>query len=153
MKIQNFKFFKIISTVFIFSTIFISCSEEGGGDPDPEPINPLDTQAAVLNGSWKVKDANSVTKDGTIVDLFTSLTLSISGGTKDGGNYSTSNSDSNEIWPSSGSWTFSGSDKNKILRSDNVTISISVTETALRASFTTTGGLKDGNWVFDFVKQ
>lgn len=153
MKIENPKFLKVISLVFIFSALFISCGEDGGGDPDPDPIDPLDTQAGVLNGSWKVKDANSVSKDGTIVDLFTGLTLSISGGSKDGGNYSTSNSDSNEIWPNSGSWTFSGGDKNKILRNDNVTISISATETTLRTSFTTTGGLKDGNWVFDFVKQ
>ena len=87
------------------------------------------------------------------MDVFTNLTLTISGGSKSGGNYSTSNSDSAEIWPNSGTWTFSNGDKNKLLRSDNVVISISVTETTLRTSFTTTGGLKDGNWVFDFVKQ
>ena len=153
MQNQNFKFLKVIRLVFVFSALFISCGEDGDGGGDPTPIDPLDTQAGVLNGSWKVKDANSVSKDGTIVDVFTGLTLSLSGGTKDGGNYSTSNSDSNEIWPNSGNWTFSGGDKNKILRSDNVVISISVTESALRTSFTTTGGLKDGNWVFDFVKQ
>jgi hypothetical protein len=91
--------------------------------------------------------------DGAIVDVFTTMTLTISGGSKSGGNYSTSNSDSAEIWPNSGMWTFSNGDKNKILRSDNVVMSISATETTLRTSFTTSGGLKDGNWVFDFVKQ
>jgi|TARA_Y100000996_G_scaffold352418_1_gene292006 hypothetical protein len=39
------------------------------------------------------------------------------------------------------------------MRSDNVVMSISVTQTTLRTSFTVAGGLKDGNWVFDFVKQ
>ena len=81
------------------------------------------------------------------------MTLTISGGNKSGGNYSTSNSDSAEIWPNSGTWTFSNGDKNTLLRSDNVVIIISATETTLRTSFTTAGGIKDGNWFFDFVKQ
>ena len=136
--------------------LLISCGEDGdGGDtPTPTPTDPLDAQAALLNGNWKVKDANSVTKDGTIVDVFTTMTLNISGGTKDGGNYSTShNEDSGtEVWPNSGSWTFQGGDKNKLQRNDGVVMSISVTESTLRTSFTVSGGIKDGNWVFDFVK-
>ena len=138
--------------VFFFTLFLVSCGgeEEGAG---PTPVDPLDTQGNLLNGSWIVKDANSVTKDGTIVDVFTTMTLTISGGSKSGGNYSTSNSDSAEIWPNSGMWTFQNGDKNKLLRSDNVVMSISATETTLRTSFITSGGLKDGNWVFDFVKQ
>ena len=136
--------------------LLISCGEDGdgGGTPTPTPTDPLDAQAALLNGNWKVKDANSVTKDGTIVDVFTTMTLNISGGTKDGGNYSTShNEDSGtEVWPNSGSWTFQGGDKNKLQRNDGVVMSISVTESTLRTSFTVSGGIKDGNWVFDFVK-
>ena len=136
--------------------LLISCGEDGdgGGTPTPTPTDPLDAQAALLNGNWKVKDANSVTKDGTIVDVFTTMTLNISGGTKDGGNYSTShNEDSGtEVWPNSGSWTFQGGDKNKLQRNDGVVMSISVTESTLRTSFTVSGGIKDGNWVFDFIK-
>ncbi|MEC8679527.1 MAG: hypothetical protein VXY09_00155 [Bacteroidota bacterium] len=136
--------------------LLISCGEDGdgGGTPTPTPTDPLDAQAALLNGNWKVKDANSVTKDGTIVDVFTTMTLNISGGTKDGGNYSTShNEDSGtEVWPNSGSWTFQGGDKNKLQRNDGVIMSLSVTESTLRTSFTVSGGIKDGNWVFDFVK-
>ena len=140
----------------VLSLLLISCGEDGdgGGTPTPAPTDPLDAQAALLNGNWKVKDANSVTKDGTIVDVFTTMTLNISGGTKDGGNYSTShNEDSGtEVWPNSGSWTFQGGDKNKLQRNDGVVMSISVTESTLRTSFTVSGGIKDGNWVFDFVK-
>ena len=142
--------------LFVLSLLLISCGEDGdGGDtPTPTPTDPLDAQAALLNGNWKVKDANSVTKDGTIVDVFTTMTLNISGGTKDGGNYSTShNEDSGtEVWPNSGSWTFQGGDKNKLQRNDGVVMSISVTESTLRTSFTVSGGIKDGNWVFDFIK-
>ena len=141
----------ILLTLFL-CTIFISCSEDDGGD-DVTPVDPLDTQANALNGTYEITDSNSVNKDNEIVSVFTSMTLTISGGSASGGNYSTTNSDSDEIWPSSGTWTFQNGDKNKILRSDGVSMSISATETTLRTSFTTTGGIKDGNWVFDFVKQ
>ena len=144
--------------ILLLSTLLISCGEEGdgggGGGVTPTPEDPLDVQAAILNGNWKVKDANSVTKDGTIVDVFTTMTLNISGGTKSGGNSSTSHSEDSgtEVWPNSGSWTFQNTDKNKVLRNDGVVVSISVTETTLRTSFTVSGGIKDGNWVFNFVK-
>ena len=143
---------KFLYLIFFFTLLIVSCGgeEEEAG---PTPVDPLDTQGNLLNGTWKVKDANSVTKDGTIVDVFTTMTLTISGGNKSGGNYSTSNSDSAEIWPNSGTWTFSNGDKNTLLRSDNVVIIISATETTLRTSFTTAGGIKDGNWFFEFVKQ
>ena len=145
------KYFRSL-LILLFSIAIISCSDDddGGG---PAPVDPLDTQGNLLNGSWKVKDANSVTKDGAIVDVFTNMTLTVSGGSKSGGSYSTSNSDSDEIWPNSGTWEFQSGDKNKLLRSDGVAVSISLTETTLRTSFQTSGGLKDGNWVFDFIKQ
>ena len=138
--------------ILLFSILIISCGDDddGGGPP---PIDPLDEQGNKLSVTWKVKDANSVTKDGAIVDLFTNMTLTISGGSTNGGNYSTTNSDSDEIWASSGSWEFQSGDLNKLLRNDGVVMSISLTETTLRTSFQTSGGLKDGNWVFDFVKQ
>jgi len=145
------KYFRSL-LILLFSIVIISCGDDddGGG---PAPVDPLDTQGNLLNGSWKVKDANSVTKDGSIVDVFTNMTLTVSGGSKSGGSYSTSNSDSDEIWPNSGTWEFQSGDKNKLLRSDGVVVSISLTETTLRTSFQTSGGLKDGNWVFDFIKQ
>ena len=145
-------FTRFFLLVFFFTLFLVSCGgeEEGAG---PTPVDPLDTQGNLLNGTWKVKDANSVNKDGAIVDVFTTMTLTISGGSKSGGNYSTSNSDSAEIWPNSGTWTFQNGDKNKLLRSDNVVLSISLTSTTLRTSFTVSGGLKEGNWVFDFIKQ
>ena len=70
-----------------------------------------------------------------------------------GGNYSTTNSIDADVWPNSGAWEFQNGDRSKLMRSDNVVMSISVTQTTLRTSFTVSGGLKEGNWVFDFVKQ
>ena len=141
--------------ILFISILIISCGDDDGSTPTPTPTAPLDAQATLLNGNWKVKDANSVTKDGTIVDVFTTMTLNLSGGTKSGGNYSTSHTEDSgtEVWPNSGTWTFQNSDKSKVIRNDGVVISLSVTETTLRTSFTVSGGIKDGNWVFDFVKQ
>ncbi len=153
MKSKNYVQYYLLA--ILFSLVIISCGDDDGSTPTPTPTDPLDTQANLLNGNWKVKDANSVTKDGSIVDVFTTMTLNLSGGTKSGGNYSTSHTEDSgtEVWPNSGSWTFQNSDKSKVIRNDGIVISLSVTETTLRTSFTVSGGIKDGNWVFDFVKQ
>ena len=113
----------------------------------------MDIQANLLNGTWILKDASSAVKDGNIIPDFKDVTLTFSGATKDGGNYSTTNSIDANVWPNSGSWQFQNNDQRKLLRSDNVALSISVTQTTLRTSFTIIGGLKEGNWVFDFIKQ
>ena len=128
----------ILYTTLIISLLF-ACNSV---DPEPEPDDPLDIQANLLNGTWILKDASSAVKDGIIVSDFKDLTLNFSGGTKSGGNYSTTNSIDADVWPNSGSWEFQNNDKG-----------ISVTQTTLRTSFTVVGGLKEGNWVFDFIKQ
>ena len=151
---KNVKSLEKLLLIFLISLVSFSCNDDDDSTPTPTPDDPLDVQASLLNGTWKVKDSNSVTKDGTIVDVFTSMSLTITGGTKDGGNFTTDhNEDSGtEVWPNSGTWTFQNGDKNKLLRNDGVVMSISVTENTLRTSFTVSGGIKDGNWVLDFTK-
>ena len=151
---KNVKSLEKLLLIFLISLISFSCNDDDDSTPTPTPDDPLDAQATLLNGTWKVKDSNSVTKDGTIVDVFTTMSLNITGGTKDGGNFTTDhNEDSGtEVWPNSGTWTFQNGDKNKLLRNDGVVMSISVTENTLRTSFTVSGGIKDGNWVLDFTK-
>ena len=145
-----FKFSKSFLLFFVFSCVFLACKK----DKDPDPVDdPLDVQAKRIEALWDLKDASSATKDGNVVSDFENITLTFSGGSKNGGNYSTTNSASVDVWPSSGTWTFQNGDKNKLLRSDNVVLSISLTSTTLRTSFTVSGGLKEGNWVFDFIKQ
>ena len=151
---KNVKSLEKLLLIFLISLVSFSCNDDDDSTPTPTPDDPLDVQASLLNGTWKVKDSNSVTKDGTIVDVFTTMSLTITGGTKDGGNFTTDhNEDSGtEVWPNSGTWTFQNGDKNKLLRNDGVVMSISVTENTLRTSFTVSGGIKDGNWVLDFPK-
>ena len=62
---KNYNYLKSLFLTLLLSAMFISCSDEDGGD-DVTPVDPLDTQGNLLNGTWKVKDANSVTKDGSI---------------------------------------------------------------------------------------
>ena len=134
--------------VFIVS-VFLSCKSI---DPDSQIVDPLDIQAVLLDGTWKLKDLSSAVKDGNIEESFSGLEFIIYGSTKIGGNYSTVNSTDKDVWPQSGTWKFYNDDPNKIIRNDSVLINISVSDTTLSSSFIIIGGLKEGNWEFSFVK-
>ena len=150
---KKYTYLKSLFLTLFVSALLFSCSDEEDDTSVDDVVDPLDTQANLLNGSWVVKDANSVTKDGSVVNVFTAMSLTFSGGSASGGAYATLNSDSNEVWPGSGTWQFQSGSSATLLRSDGVVISISVTETTLKTTFSTSGGIKDGTWVFDFVKQ
>ena len=141
-----------IKKILFFLLIFIIGCNSVEEQPDFQGDDPLDIQANLLNGTWILKDQSSAVRDGSVVSDFKDLTLTFTGGTKDGGTYGTTNSIDSDVWPNSGAWEFQNGDRSKLLRSDNVSVSISVTQSTLKTSFTVTGGLKEGNWVFDFVK-
>tara|TARA_B100000941_G_C28478250_1_gene540588 strand:- start:510 stop:1028 length:519 start_codon:yes stop_codon:yes gene_type:complete len=163
---MNLHTYILIIVVFLF----ISCNDDEIGS-SIGTVNPLETQANILKGTWKldqitgrnsIKELDPVTKDGVLVDIFKSMTLTISEASAGGGSYSTLNTYDEEIWPSLGTWTFQNNDKNKILRSDNVSISILVEVIhnyaqpkvyTLRTSFTTASGNKDIKWVFNFNRE
>ena len=134
--------------VFIVS-VFLSCKSI---DPDSQIVDPLDIQAVLMDGTWKLKDLSSAVKDGNVEESFSGLEFIIYGSTKIGGNYSTVNSTDKDVWPQSGTWKFYNDDPNKIIRNDSVLINISVSDTTLSSSFIIIGGLKEGNWEFSFVK-
>ena len=156
--------------LFYVLFIFSSCDENDLGT-NIGTEDPLETQANILNGTWdleplsdkpSIKDITPVTMDGKEVQVFNDMTLTISEGSVDGGIYSTLNTYDDKVWPSSGSWTFQNKDKNKILRSDDISISIFAEVIhnyaqpkvyTLRTSFTTTIGTKEIKWVFNFNRQ
>ena len=160
------KYILLIYVLFIFS----SCDENDLGI-NIGTEDPLETRANILNGTWdleplsdkpSIKDVTPVTMDGKEVQVFNDMTLTISGGAVDGGICSTLNTYDDKVWPSSGSWTFQNKDKNKILRSDDISISIFAEVIhnyaqpkvyTLRTSFTTTEGTKEIKWVFNFNRQ
>ena len=156
--------------LIIMVFLFISCNDDEIGS-NIGTVNPLETQANILKGTWKleqikgrnsIKEIDPVTKDGVVVDIFKGMTLTMYEGSAGGGSYSTLNTYDEEIWPSLGTWTFQDNDKNKILRSDNVSMSVFVEVIhnyaqpkvyTLRTSFTTDSGSKDIKWVFNFIRE
>ena len=146
-------FIKYKNLLFLILIVLFSCSKElEDGEPADDP---LDVQAKKIEALWDLKDASSATKDGSVVADFADLTLTFSAGSKAGGNFNTSNSANASVWANSGSWVFDGGDKNKLKRNDNVVMTISLTnnDNDLKVSFNVASGVKQGNWVFDFVKK
>ena len=82
---------------------------------DEKIIDPLDVQANLLDGNWKLKDPSSAVKDGNVEQTFSSVELIMYGSTKIGGNFSTINSSSDDVWPTSGSWNFHNDDPNQLI--------------------------------------
>ena len=140
---------KIFSLISILALIIYSCKSI---DPDSKIIDPLQIQANLLDGTWKLKDISSAIKDGNVEETFSSIELILFGSTKIGGNFSTVNTASEDVWPIVGSWEFYNDDQNQLMRNDSVLMSISITDSTLITSFTVSGGLKEGNWVFNFIK-
>ena len=139
---------KLFSIIFFLILIISSCKSVS----DEKIIDPLEVQANLLDGNWRLKDPSSAVKDGNVEQTFSSIELVIYGSTKIGGNFSTINSSSDDVWPTSGSWNFHNDDPNQLMRNDSIIMSISVTDTTLNTSFIVSGGLKEGNWVFYFIK-
>ena len=100
-----------------------------------------------------IKDVTPVTKDGMEVQVFNNMIFTISDGSAEL-LISTLNTYDDRVWPSSGTWTFQNNDKNNILRSDDISMSIFAEVIhnyaqpkkrciLSRTSFTTTEGTKD----------
>ena len=140
---------EIFSLLFILVLIICSCKSI---DPDAEIIDPLEIQANLLEGTWKLKDISSAIKDGNVEETFSSIELILFGSTKIGGNFSTVNTASEDVWPITGSWEFYNDDQNQLMRNDSILMSISISDSTLSTSFIVSGGLKEGNWVFNFIK-
>lgn len=142
----------LAALVFVSLIVFTSC---GGGKGKKDP-NPAADQAEKLVATWTLA-ANGAKLESQTVDGWTGFTLSFTGD-EDGGSYTTTNvaTDSEAVWPSSGTWEFDGDDIGTILRSDGVDINISsVTATTLTLAFNINtaarGSSVDGNWTFTFT--
>ena len=66
---KKYTYLKTLFLTLFVSALLFSCSDEEDDTSVDDVVDPLDTQANLLNGSWVVKDANSVTKDGIVVNL------------------------------------------------------------------------------------
>jgi hypothetical protein len=137
--------------VFVSLIVFTSCGGSKGGDES----NPAKDQAEKIVAEWTLAP-NGAKLESQTEDGWTGFTLTYTGD-ENGGNFTTTNSASVDVWPASGSWTFDANDIGTILRNDGVDIDISaVTASSLTLAFTINtsarGSSVDGNWTFSFTK-
>jgi len=146
----------LTTLVFLSLSIFISC-----GGEDPVAIDLRDAQGVLASGTFS---ENGVSVDNSTREEWVgfSLTMSYNADT-DQGTFSSSgvppNEGASDVWPSSGTWTFGGTDESPvigtIMRSDGVEMSANISPTALTLGFNIPdagGRTFDGDWSFAFNK-
>jgi hypothetical protein len=146
-KIKNIVLILLVGSVMLFP----GC----GGDKDPDPSGGDDEQTRVLgllkSGTWKLK---SLTVDGVDQTAsFPNMTLKFTDT-----NYSSVNG--KDVWPASGTWSFTSDAATAFDRNDGTQVSIdaiSATDMTLSLNWTTTklgpGRMQriQGKNVFKFV--
>jgi hypothetical protein len=142
-KINTFLF-----TAAIMSLLLVTSCKKSD-DPQPE----TDRVTGLLKANtWKIQSVTVNSTDQT--DLFTGLTLSFTDI-----NYTTTKG--SVVWPANGTWTFTDDTAKKILRSDDIEVTImEITDTSLKLSLNWDTGTFGpgrtssiaGNHVFSFVK-
>ena len=91
-----------------FILLLTSC----GGDTPKSPNEK--TEALIRSVTWKL---SSLTVDGVSVDRYAGMTLQFGTGT-----YTTTGGA--PVWPSSGTWSFEGTDGKKVKREDGLIINV-----------------------------
>ena len=148
--------------VFASLVVFMSC---GGGDDPPAPTVEELAAEDLLGKTWSV-NASSITYDGNVPDgNWNDFNLTFTGSAT-GGSYTATGVPSDDgfqnVWPSSGSWTFisNGTSVTGISRSDGIEMTGTISESALTLTFTVpdpstgrTAGLYDAPWSFSFAVQ
>lgn len=157
----------LTSVSFLSLTIFIACGGGDGGD-DGSSTSARQVQAEKLQGTWAAdfsSNENAITFDGQgRAEDWSGFTLNITNATESGGSFTTSGAPSGDgatIWPSSGSWSFTGDGEtvDSITRGGEVLTISSVTDTQLVIKITITDpnaridGFFDLEWTFTLTKQ
>ncbi len=141
----------LAALVFVSLIIFTNC----GGKEKEKETDPADVQAAKMEFTWTLA-ANGAELSGSGAQAeWNGLTLTFNYNGTDGGSYTTTGTQTTDVWPASGTWEFDGTDIGTIVRSDGVEMDINVTSTSLILSFNidTSGGRAyniDGAWSFEF---
>ncbi len=149
----------LAALVFVSLVIFISCTSDSG---TPDPVDPLETQAELLTGTWTTT-ANQVLYQGSpsTDGDWSNFTLTISNATTAGGSYATGGVPAGfeDVW-GSGTWTFANDQGTVVTRSGtagNVDITVVVSANSLQLDFNNTGTLGrtngiEGTWRFTMSK-
>lgn len=142
MKKVNYYFFCLLFTVALVA----GCKKDDGGGPTPE-----EAALAKLQGTWVL---SSVTKDNSPLNGYEDMKLTVSNKT-----ITAEGTPDNSVFPT-GAFSFEESDFNTIIV-DGITVSLMVTDTTLRTSFSLNEdgsnasrvAVVQGNYVFNFTKE
>ena len=129
------KYIKIIISIIIIASV--SILTHCGDDDDPTPQEQMTNKLINGNKAWTAQ-GGSVTVDGSAApDDWSSFKISFSDGA-----YTTSGSPVSEIWSSSGTWDYANeTTTSQIVRGDNTTIDINISNNTLTMSFTAPWGV------------
>ena len=145
------KIYKLIP-VAILIIVLLHISGCGGGDNNTPTLSPADAVKSKLTAatSWKVQSATVDGVDQTATYKNLALSFSATGYTSTNGG---------AVWPASGTWSFNNTDGTSVKRDDGLIITVEVTDTILRLSYTwtktTLGGRIEsvkGSQVLTFTK-
>lgn len=152
----------LVGCVFSLVTL-TSC-----GDDDGPQIDPVDALTEDLTFTWNPTSVSFEGEDRT--DQYTGFSLTISEGSQNGGNYSTTEVAVRDPWPNSGSWEFQNPDNItvnttsfNIVRNDGLVISVTLSNEGNNMSMVlnnydedTHEGAKtaavNGSWTFEFTR-
>ena len=137
---------------FVTLIILTNC-----GPDDKKKPSPAADQAKLLALTWNLDSNGAKLESATQAD-WNEFELKLTGD-GDGGSYTTSESQTTDVWPARGTWKFDGDDIGVIVRDDGVKMDISsVTSSRLVLGFKiegTSGSTRssgvDGNWTFTFT--
>lgn len=127
------KKFKLTTLVKLTSFMVLSiliiqlpgCGESGADDPAPSAQDAI--KSKLIAHKWNLQTATVDGLDKTAVYQGLAITFT-------SGNYSST--DGGGIWPASGAWSFNSTDGVTIKRDDGLIMTVDVTDTILKLSFT-----------------
>jgi hypothetical protein len=134
--------------VALVSIVLVQISSCGTNPPSPADVVKAKLTAAT---SWKVQSATVDGVDQTAIYKNLALSFSATGYTSTNGG---------AVWPASGTWSFNNTDGTAVKRDDGLIITVEVTDTTLKLSYTWTkttlsGGRAEsvkGSQVLTFTK-
>jgi hypothetical protein len=122
------KIVKLIAVALV-SIALVQISGCGGGGNGTPTLSASDAVKAKLTAatSWKVQSATVDGVDQTAIYKNLALSFSVAG-------YSSTNGGT--VWPATGTWSFNDANGTTVKRDDGLIISVEVTDTSLKLSYT-----------------
>lgn len=147
------KHFVNIFKYSLFLSLVVAMVSCGGDDDDEPETDPKQETVDALKGTVTLSDFEK--PNGASDLVWEGMTVTWTASSLEGGSFTTSGSADPDVWPASGTWTFTGDAANKITRNDGVVITLALTTEQVETAFniSTSAGrtmVVDGDWSFTF---